>query len=69
MPNHTSAPGQPDGKDRLLPVESPPVPDGNVLWGQGQTPIKEVLQLMRQEKWTFPAEVELEYQTPKVPTR
>jgi len=31
---------------------------GNVAWGQGQTPIKEVLQLMRQEKWTFPAEPE-----------
>lgn len=37
---------------------------GNVAWGQGQTPIKEVLQLMRKEKWTFPAEVELEYQIP-----
>ena len=30
----------------------------NVPWGQGQTPIKEMLQLMRQEKWTFPAEPE-----------
>jgi hypothetical protein len=37
----------------------------NVLWGQGQTPIKEVLHLMRQEKWTFPAEVELEYKIPE----
>jgi sugar phosphate isomerase/epimerase len=37
---------------------------GNVPWGQGQTPIKEVLQLMRKEKWTFPAEVELEYKIP-----
>mgnify|MGYP002624964831 CR=1 FL=1 len=31
---------------------------GNVPWGQGQTPIKEVLQLMEKEKWTFPAEPE-----------
>ncbi len=37
---------------------------GNVAWGQGQTPIKEVLQLMRKEKWTFPAEIELEYPIP-----
>lgn len=38
---------------------------GNLPWGQGQTPIKEVLQLMRQEKWTFPAEIELEYKIPE----
>ena len=36
----------------------------NLPWGQGQTPIKEVLQLMRKEKWTFPAEIELEYKIP-----
>lgn len=39
-------------------------PDGNVPWGQGQTPIKEILQLMRKEKWTFPADIELEYKVP-----
>jgi sugar phosphate isomerase/epimerase len=38
---------------------------GNVPWGEGQTPIKEVLQLMRKEKWTFPAEIELEYNIPE----
>ena len=38
---------------------------GNVAWGQGQTPIKEVLQLMKKEKWTFPAEIELEYKIPE----
>ena len=37
---------------------------GNLPWGQGQTPIKEVLQLMRKEKWTFPADIELEYRIP-----
>ena len=31
---------------------------GNLPWGQGQTPIKEVLQLMKKEKRTFPAEPE-----------
>jgi len=38
---------------------------GNLPWGQGGTPIKEVLQLMRKEKWTFPADVELEYKVPQ----
>jgi sugar phosphate isomerase/epimerase len=37
---------------------------GNVAWGKGKTPIKEVLQLMRKEKWTFPADIELEYPIP-----
>lgn len=38
---------------------------GNLVWGQGQTPLKEVLQLMRQRKWTFPADIELEYKIPE----
>jgi sugar phosphate isomerase/epimerase len=38
---------------------------GNLPWGQGKTPIKEVLQLMRKEKWTFPADIELEYKVPE----
>jgi sugar phosphate isomerase/epimerase len=37
---------------------------GNVPWGQGQTPIKDVLQLMRKERWKFPADIELEYKIP-----
>jgi sugar phosphate isomerase/epimerase len=37
---------------------------GNLPWGQGKTPIKEVLQLMRKEKWTFPADIEVEYKIP-----
>ena len=39
--------------------------NGNVPWGQGQTPIKEILQLMRKERWTFPADIELEYKIPE----
>ena len=38
---------------------------GNLPWGQGKTPIKEILQLMRKEKWTFPADIELEYAIPQ----
>ena len=38
---------------------------GNLPWGQGKTPIKEILQLMRKEKWTFPADIELEYKIPE----
>lgn len=37
----------------------------NLPWGQGRTPIKEVLRLMKQEKWTFPADIEVEYKIPK----
>jgi sugar phosphate isomerase/epimerase len=36
-----------------------------VPWGQGDTPIKEVLQLMRKEKYSFPANIELEYPIPE----
>ena len=33
----------------------------NVPWGQGDTPITEVLQLLKKEKWDIPANVEFEY--------
>lgn len=36
----------------------------NMPWGQGNTPIKEVLQLMQKEHYTFPATIELEYAPP-----
>lgn len=38
---------------------------GNLPWGQGKTPIKEILQLMRKERWTFPADIEVEYKIPE----
>jgi sugar phosphate isomerase/epimerase len=41
-------------------------PDGgNLPWGEGKTPIKEILRLMRTRKWKFPADIELEYKIPE----
>lgn len=37
----------------------------NLPWGQGDTPLAEVLQLMRDQKYKFPATIELEYQIPE----
>jgi sugar phosphate isomerase/epimerase len=33
----------------------------NMPWGQGETPIREVLQLLQKERWPIPAYVEYEY--------
>lgn len=63
-------------KDRKGPGAAPPAAEGaraggpggggpNMPWGQGETPLKDVLQLMKKEKYTFPASVEYEYQTPE----
>lgn len=41
-------------------------PDGgNLPWGQGKTPIKQVLQLLKKEKWPIYCDIELEYAVPK----
>lgn len=37
----------------------------NLLWGKGNTPIVEALQIMRDKKYTFPATIELEYDIPE----
>ena len=35
------------------------------VWGTGDTPMKEVLQLLKTEKYPFPANMEIEYQIPQ----
>jgi sugar phosphate isomerase/epimerase len=37
----------------------------NVPWGTGDTPLKDVLQLLKKEKYKFPANIELEYPIPQ----
>jgi sugar phosphate isomerase/epimerase len=48
-------------KDRTTPAHG----QGNVPWGTGDTPLKEILQTMKKEKYTFPAAIEFEYDVPK----
>ncbi|RXK47624.1 sugar phosphate isomerase/epimerase family protein [Aquirufa rosea] len=36
----------------------------NQVWGQGNTPLKEILTLMKEKKYKFPATIELEYDIP-----
>lgn len=36
----------------------------NQMWGQGDTPLEQILDLMRDEHYTFPATIELEYKIP-----
>lgn len=37
----------------------------NMPWGQGGTPLAEILRLMKSRKYKFPATIEYEYQTPE----
>ena len=48
-------------KDRKFPENG----GQNMPWGQGDTPIKDVLRLMKKEKYKFPATIELEYAPPE----
>lgn len=47
-------------KDRTSPAHC----ELNLPWGQGETPVAEILQTIRKNKWKFPASIELEYQIP-----
>lgn len=48
-------------KDRKSPASG----GANLPWGEGETPLKEVLQSMKRNKYTFPASIEYEYRTPQ----
>ena len=48
-------------KDRQTPAHE----KGNLSWGHGDTPIAQALQLIRNNKYNFPATIELEYDVPE----
>jgi sugar phosphate isomerase/epimerase len=48
-------------KDRTTPEHGAK----NLPWGTGDTPIKELLQTVKKNKWTMPASIELEYEVPE----
>jgi sugar phosphate isomerase/epimerase len=57
-------------KDRKGPAsggqsKGPGAGGPNMPWGQGETPLKEVLQSMKRNHYKFPASIEYEYQTPQ----
>jgi L-ribulose-5-phosphate 3-epimerase UlaE len=37
----------------------------NLPWGTGETPIKDILQLVKKNKWKMPATIEMEYEVPE----
>lgn len=48
-------------KDRQTPEHGA----GNLPWGTGDTPIKDILQLVKKRGWKMPGSVELEYEIPE----
>ena len=48
-------------KDRTTPEHC----SLNLAWGTGETPIKEILQLVKKNKWKMPASIEMEYTVPE----
>ena len=48
-------------KDRTTPEHC----SLNLAWGTGETPIKDILQMVSKNKWKVPASIELEYQIPE----
>ena len=47
-------------KDRTTPAHG----QGNVPWGTGDTPLKQILQTMKRDRHAYPAAIELEYEVP-----
>jgi sugar phosphate isomerase/epimerase len=50
-------------KDKTGPDASPR--DSNMPFGKGQTPLIEILQLVKKEKWPITCDIELEYEIPQ----
>src|SRR5687767_63552 len=48
-------------KDRTTPANC----SLNLPWGTGETPITQILQLVKKNKWDLPASIELEYNIPE----
>lgn len=48
-------------KDRKAPAGAA---GPNMPWGQGDTPLAEILQVMKKNRYRFPASIEYEYETP-----
>jgi sugar phosphate isomerase/epimerase len=48
-------------KDRTTPEHC----SLNLPWGTGETPIKEILQLVKKNRWKMPASIEFEYSVPE----
>ena len=48
-------------KDRTTPEHG----QKNLPWGTGDTPLKALLQMVKKNKWTMPAAIELEYDVPE----
>ncbi len=48
-------------KDRTTPANCAL----NLPWGTGETPIKEILQMVKKNKWKIPGSIELEYDIPE----
>lgn len=48
-------------KDRTTPANG----QKNLEWGKGDTPIKEMLTMIRDRKYKFPVSIELEYEVPQ----
>jgi sugar phosphate isomerase/epimerase len=66
--NHSPMPLIEKHHDRILSLhmKDRKVNNGpNMPFGQGDTPVALILQLMKREKWTFPADIELEYRVPQ----
>ncbi len=50
-------------KDKTGPKNA--TPDANMPFGQGETPIADILLLLKKEKWPVSVDVELEYSIPE----